>query len=148
MLSRNGFRWQVSRPFVSRTGEVTNTVWKSLSIAPRNSVSWSTTYALNWSLTPLVEDTGRIRVNGPWQACKLGAAYDLDQFGFWKPSVVPGRPGHMMVGVNHFSDPDNDAGIYIVIGQRVDSKGEWEPVSSHAPIGATRMMLTVTQDLY
>lgn len=130
MLSQGGFRWTLSRPFVTRSGQVTNTVWRSLPIAPRNTVTWSTTYGFNWTLTSPDDNNGGVRVNGPWQACARGESYDIDSYGFWKPSSAPGRPGYMSVGINRFSDPDSNGGIYIVIGQRDDDTSDWEPVSS------------------
>ena len=130
-LASNGFNFCIAKSVIDSSGMPTfNMVWKSLALAPRASVSWTTQYGLNWSLD-VPTGNAQVTLGGLWQACNPGQVYDIDSLGLFQPSSVPSQPGYLKVGKNGYAY-GGSSGIHIIVGVQSPS-GDFDPVCRSKP---------------
>ena len=126
-LASNGFHYCIAKSVIDSSGNLTfNMVWKSLNLSPRASISWTTQYALNWTLN-VPASNAKITLGGIWQPCNPGEVYDIDSVGLWQPSTVAPKPGYLTVGSNGYSY-GGSSGINIIVGVQSPGGG-FDPVS-------------------
>jgi hypothetical protein len=124
-LSQGGLTFQIAKSVVDASGNlVYNVVWQSQKLAPHFSISWTTQYALNWTLT-IPGSSVAIVAGGNWQPCNPGDSYDLDKNGEWVKSATTGTANVLNVGSNGYQD-----GIHILVGIQRGSTNFYDTVSS------------------
>lgn len=125
-LASNGFNFCIAKSVIDSSGNLTfNLVWKSKNLAPRDSISWTVQYGLNWTLT-VPTGNAQVVLGGVWQACNPGEVYDIDSVGLFQPSTISSQPGYLKVGKNGYSY-GGSSGIHIIVG--VKSPGsDFDPV--------------------
>jgi hypothetical protein len=124
-LAANHYQLQVAKSVASGDGSPTcNVVYSSAFLASMMSVSWTTTYGLNW--TADIPDPGaKVTHSGEWQQCSLGSSYDLDETGLWKPNQQDrsANPDALHVGRNGYR-----TAVHIIVGVQDPKTGDWAPV--------------------
>ncbi|KAF5122599.1 hypothetical protein E5D57_013085 [Metarhizium anisopliae] len=124
-LAGSHYNLQVAKAVSSPGGKPTfNVVYKSKSLAPNISVSWSPTYGLNWS-RKMANPGAKVLYAGNWQACDLGQSYDLTKVGEWviNNNDTNRDPNSVNVGNNGYPEAVN-----IVVGILNPETQKWEAI--------------------
>ncbi|KAJ3520223.1 hypothetical protein NM208_g13803 [Fusarium decemcellulare] len=124
LLSQNGYNLQIAKGVSVRGGPSYSMVYSSQYLNSNTSVSWNTTYGLNWTTQESFPGM-RVTLGGEWQQCDLGASYNLNEYGGWDsnhndPSA---QKNCLNVGSNNFQ-----TAVQIIIGVYDSSAGDWTPI--------------------
>lgn len=126
ILNGNKYLLQVAKSISSPGGTAGfNVVYQSQILGPNMSVSWSESYALNWS-TQIAAPGSEVVYSGSWKPCAIGASFDLDSNGFFQPN--PNNPNadknSLNVGKNNYA-----VAVNIIVGvQDPRNPGKFTPI--------------------
>ncbi|KID84364.1 hypothetical protein MGU_08450 [Metarhizium guizhouense ARSEF 977] len=124
-LSKNNYNLQVAKAVSAPGGKPTfNVVYKSKSLAPNMTVSWSPTYGLNWA-TEVADPGAQVVYAGNWQACELGQSYDLTSVGEWVINNKDPNKDANSVNVGNNGYPQ---AVNIVVGILNPETQSWEAI--------------------
>lgn len=142
-LSKNNYNLQVAKAVSAPGGKPTfNVVYKSKSLAPNMTVSWSPTYGLNWA-TEIADPGAQVVYAGNWQACELGQSYDLTSVGEWVINNKDPNKDANSVNVGNNGYPQ---AVNIVVGILNPETQTWEAVchQTSLPVWPGTSWLTVS----
>lgn len=126
-LGDNGFDFCIAKSVIDSTGKLTfNMVWQSKALGPIIDVSWTTQYALNWTVD-VPTGGARVKEGGFWHPCNPGDVFDLDKTGLFHPSTVPAKAGFLKLGNNGYQYPGK-SGIHVIVGVK-NLAGKYDAVS-------------------
>ncbi|KAF5011449.1 hypothetical protein FDECE_2438 [Fusarium decemcellulare] len=124
LLSQNYYELQIAKGVSAHGRESYNVVYSSKQLGPSISVSWNTSYALNWTMEQPSPGM-RVTLAGQWKQCDLGASYNLNGYGDWDSNHNDpnAKKNCLNVGSNDFQ-----TAVHIIIGVQDSWSGDWTPI--------------------